>query len=123
VGEEVIRAVDVRHVYPDATVLDYRGLPFIVHQGERVAMLGPNGSGKTTLLFHLLGLLRPTEGSIRIFGVDPVDEFEKVRCRIGVVLQNPDEQIIAPTVADDIAFSPRNYGMTKEDDSYCTSCG
>jgi cobalt/nickel transport system ATP-binding protein len=107
----IASASDVRHLYPDGTELYYRGMDFTVEQGERVVLLGPNGSGKTTFLFHLLGLLKPDQGTIRLFGVDPAERFEEIRRRIGVVLQDPDKQIIAPTVMDDIAFSPRNYGV------------
>jgi cobalt/nickel transport system ATP-binding protein len=76
-----------------------------------VAILGPNGAGKTTLLFHILGLLAPQEGTVEVFGVAPSIRWADIRRRIGVVLQNVDEQIISPTVYDDVAFSPRQYGM------------
>lgn len=108
--DEIVRASAVKHVYPDGTTVDYRGLDFTVHRGERVVLLGPNGSGKTTLLFHLLGLLKPDEGTVRVFGYDPARQFERIGRRIGTLLQNPEEQIIAPTVREDIAFSPLNYG-------------
>lgn len=88
------------------------GLDFVVQPGERVVILGPNGCGKSTLLYHILGLLSPQEGNVRVFGVDPAKQFSKIRERVGVLLQNADEQIIAPTVFDDVSFSPRNYGYT-----------
>ncbi len=91
------------------------GLDFVVDRGTRVAVLGPNGSGKTTLIYHLLGLLRSQEGEVRVFGVDPARAWPEIRQRIGVVLQNVDEQLLAPTVADDVAFSPRQYGMAEEE--------
>ncbi len=87
------------------------GLDFVVTRGQRVAVLGPNGSGKTTLLFHLLGLLRSQEGEVRVFGHDPSRDWREIRSRIGIVLQNVDEQLIAPTVLDDVAFTPRQQGM------------
>jgi len=93
------------------------GLDFVVRRGERVVILGPNGSGKTTLLSHILGLLVPNEGQVRVFGKNPATEFDSIRERVGVVLQNVEEQIIAPTVEDDVSFSPRNYGYTSEDTS------
>ena len=63
------------------------------------------------MLFHILGLLAPQEGSVQVFGVDPSSHWADIRRRIGVVLQNVDEQIISPTVYDDVAFSPRQYGL------------
>ncbi len=107
----IVLARDVHYLYQDGTELHYGGIEFKVEPGERVVLLGPNGSGKTTLMFLLVGLLRPDRGTVRLFGVDPAEQFEQVRRRIGVVLQDPDQQIIAPTVRDDIAFSPRNYGL------------
>ncbi len=80
-----------------------------------MAVLGPNGSGKTTLLYHLLGLLRSEEGLVRVLGVDPAREWKTIRRRIGVVLQNVDEQILAPSVLDDVAFSPRQYGLPESE--------
>jgi cobalt/nickel transport system ATP-binding protein len=86
------------------------GLDFVAERGERLVILGPNGCGKTTLLFHILGLLEPQEGEVSVFGVNPAREFHRIRERIGVLMQNTDEQILAPTVWDDVSFSPRNYG-------------
>jgi len=113
--EEIVRVSNLRFTYPDGTKLHFHGLNFVVHQGERVVILGPNGSGKSTLLFHLLGLFMASEGMISVFGVDPSKDYIKIRERIGVLLQNVENQIIAPTVWDDISFSPRNYGYRKED--------
>lgn len=113
--EEIVRISNLRFTYPDGTKLHFHGLDFVVHQGERVVILGPNGSGKSTLLFHLLGLFMASEGMISVFGVDPSKDYIKIRERIGVLLQNVENQIIAPTVWDDISFSPRNYGYKKED--------
>lgn len=101
----------VKHAYEDGTTVHLCGLDFLVHQGQRIAVLGPNGSGKTTLLYHLLGLLRSREGEVRVFGVDPGEDWTRIRERIGVVLQNVDEQLLAPTVGDDVGFSPRQYGL------------
>ena len=108
--EPVVRVSCVRHLYPDQTQVYLCGLDFIVEKGQRVVILGPNGSGKSTLLFHILGLLRPREGTVEVFGVDPAQHFNRIRERVGVVLQNVDEQLLAPTVWDDVSFSPRNYG-------------
>jgi cobalt/nickel transport system ATP-binding protein len=89
------------------------GLDFIVKQGERVGILGANGCGKTTLLKHLLGVLVPKNGSVRVFGVDPGKEYSAIQRRIGVVMQDVDEQILGPTVYDDILFAPLNYGIER----------
>jgi len=113
--EEVVRASNVKHVYPDGTTLHFSGPDFVAHRGEIVLLLGPNGSGKTTLLFHLMGLLGPDEGTVRVFGRDPAREFEAVREQVGVLLQDPGQQIVAPTVRDDIGFSPRNYGYSEDE--------
>jgi len=106
----LVRVSCVRHVYADRTQVHLCGLDFVVQRGQRVVILGPNGSGKSTLLYHILGLLEPNEGEVSVFGVNPARAFNKIRERIGVVLQNVDEQILAPTVWDDVSFSPRNYG-------------
>jgi len=105
-----VRVSCVRHVYADRTQVHLCGLDFVVRHGQRVVILGPNGSGKSTLLYHILGLLEPNEGEVSVFGVNPARSFNKIRERLGVVLQNVDEQILAPTVWDDVSFSPRNYG-------------
>jgi cobalt/nickel transport system ATP-binding protein len=111
----IVRVSCVRHTYPDRTSVHLCGLDFVVEAGQRVVVLGPNGCGKSTLLYHILGLLRPQEGEVSVFGVDPSRQFSKIRERVGVLLQNADEQIIAPTVWDDVSFSPRNYGYSAAD--------
>lgn len=113
--KEVVRISCVRHTYEDGTSVHLCGMDFLVRQGSRVAVLGPNGAGKTTLLYHILGLLRPQEGEVRVFGARPADDWKAIRQRIGVVLQNVDEQIIAPTVFDDVAFSPQQYGLSDDE--------
>src|SRR5512143_2439167 len=110
-GERIVEVDCITHVYPDMTKVQICGLDFIVNQGERVGILGANGCGKTTLLRHLLGVLVPKDGSVRVFGIDPGKEYSKVRQRIGVVMQDVDEQILGPTVYDDILFAPLNYGV------------
>lgn len=110
-ADEAARISCVKHIYSDGSRVELCGLDFVVRRGSRVALLGPNGSGKTTLLFHLLGLLRPAEGQVRVMGVDPGRDYARVRRSIGVVLQNVDEQQLAPTVWDDVSFTPRQYGL------------
>ncbi len=113
-GNETIVQVDcITHIYPDMTKVQICGLDFIVNQGERVGILGANGCGKTTLLKHLMGILVPKDGSVKVFGVDPGKGYSSIQKRIGVVMQDVDEQILGPTVYDDILFSPLNYGIDR----------
>jgi cobalt/nickel transport system ATP-binding protein len=109
--ERVAEIDCITHIYPDLTKVQICGLEFVVNRGERVSILGSNGCGKTTLLKHLVGLLMPKDGSVRVFGVDPGKDFSKIRSKIGVVMQDVDEQILGPTVHDDILFAPLNYGV------------
>jgi cobalt/nickel transport system ATP-binding protein len=110
--DEVARVSCVRHVYPDGTEVSLCGLDFVAHRGERVVILGPNGAGKSTLLNHLLGLLRPMEGEVTVLGHDPSREFAAIQPRLGVLLQDVDDQLLGPTVADDVAFGARNAGFS-----------
>jgi cobalt/nickel transport system ATP-binding protein len=113
-GEKIVEVDCITHVYPDMTKVQICGLDFIVNRGERVSILGANGCGKTTLLKHLLGVLVPKDGSVRVFGLDPGKEYKKIREKIGVVMQDVDEQILGPTVFDDILFAPLNYGVGRK---------
>src|SRR5262249_25964167 len=108
--DPVVHVSCVRHGFPEQTQGYLFGLDFVVEKGQRVVILGPNGSGKSTLLYHILGLLSPRDGEVEVFGVNPARHFNRIRERVGVVLQNVDEQLLAPTVWDDVSFSPRNYG-------------
>ncbi|AKS34850.1 energy-coupling factor ABC transporter ATP-binding protein [Mycolicibacterium goodii] len=103
---------NLRHVYPDGHIgLD--GVDLEIAEGERVAVLGPNGAGKTTLMLHLNGVLTATSGTVRIGGV-PVarNTLRDIRRRVGLVFQDPDDQLFMPTVAQDVAFGPANFGLT-----------
>ena len=86
---------------------------FSVEPGERVALLGPNGAGKTTLVLHLNGVLTPAHGTIRVSGL-PVERpnLKEIRRRVGIVFQDPDDQLFMPTVGEDVAFGPRNLGLS-----------
>lgn len=111
--ETIINVGCLKHIYPDTTEIHICGLDFVVNRGERVAILGGNGSGKTTLIYHILGLLKPDEGQVTVFGVNPATQYGRIRERIGVLFQNVEEQILSPTVREDISFTPRNYGYGK----------
>ena len=112
--EKIIEISCFEHIYPDKTKIELCGIEFTVCKGEKVALLGPSGGGKTTLIKHILGLLTPSTGQIKVFGIDPYKDYDKIRQRIGVVLQNVDEQLIGPTVLEDVMFSPLNYGISQE---------
>ena len=108
------RVLDVRglaYAYPDGHQALY-GVDLHVHRGERVALLGPNGAGKTTLVLHLNGILEPGAGSVSVSGL-PVgrQNLREVRRRVGIVFQDPDDQLFMPSVRDDVAFGPTNLGL------------
>ena len=109
-----IAIAGLRYVYPDGHVaLD--GVDLRVEPGERIAVLGPNGAGKTTLMLHLNGVLTATAGSIRIGDVVLSRKtLQEVRRRVGLVFQDPDDQLFMPTVAQDVAFGPANFGLRGE---------
>lgn len=111
----IVKVNCLKHFYPDKTEVHLCGLEFLVNPGERVVILGSNGTGKTTLISHILGLLKAVDGEVEVLGMDPYKNFEKVRKYIGVVFQNVDEQIIGPTVYDDIAFTMRNDKVDKNE--------
>jgi len=86
-----------------------------VAPGERLGILGPSGAGKSTFLLHLNGVLRPASGVVRIGGeVVHGGNLKRIRGRVGIVFQNPDDQLFTPTVGEDVAFGPRNMGCTPE---------
>jgi cobalt/nickel transport system ATP-binding protein len=92
------------------------GLDLAVERGERVAVLGPNGAGKTTLMLHLIGILTATEGSIDVAGVGLSEQtVREIRRRVGFVFQDPDDQLFMPTVRQDVAFGPANFGVSGDE--------
>jgi cobalt/nickel transport system ATP-binding protein len=112
------RAIEIRglvHTWPDGTP-GLAGVDLTVEAGERVAVLGANGSGKTTLAMHLVGGLEPGAGAVTVGGT-PVarPHLAEVRRRVGLVFQDPDDQLLLPTVAADVALAPRNQGLAADD--------
>lgn len=103
--------VDLTYSYPDGTSA-LRAVNLEVAAGERVAILGPNGAGKSTLVLHLNGVLTAESGSVYIGGVR-VDRTTvgAIRQRVGLVFQDPDDQLFMPTVEQDVAFGPANFGV------------
>jgi energy-coupling factor transporter ATP-binding protein EcfA2 len=104
----------VSYTYPDGREA-LRSVDFCLMEGESVAIVGQNGAGKTTLAKHLIGVLRPTEGELRWLGA-PVDERRLVELRksVGMVFQDPDDQLFCATVYEDVAFGLRYAGMDEE---------
>ncbi len=113
--EEIINIGCIKHKYADSTEVNICGINFVMYQGEKVALLGANGCGKTTLLSHIMGMLAPQEGEVRVLGLNPSRDFKKLRPKMGVLLQSAHEQLIGPTVWDDVAFSPLNSRWPKEE--------
>jgi cobalt/nickel transport system ATP-binding protein len=106
-----VSAEDLTFSYPDGQIaLD--GVSLEVARGERVALLGPNGAGKTTLILHLNGVLEGT-GFVRIGDlVVEKSQLPEIRRRVGIVFQDPDDQLFMPTVGEDVAFGPANLGFS-----------
>jgi cobalt/nickel transport system ATP-binding protein len=110
--------LDVRglaYAYPDGHQALY-GVDLHVHRGERVALLGPNGAGKTTLVLHLNGILTAGAGTVSVSGLPVAKQnLAEIRRRVGIVFQDPDDQLFMPTVRDDVAFGPANLGLRGDD--------
>ncbi|WCN37679.1 energy-coupling factor transporter ATPase [Aneurinibacillus uraniidurans] len=117
VSESIIRLTDVSFAYEGADERAVKGVSFEVKQGEFLSIIGHNGSGKSTLAKMLNGLLLPTEGVVEVNGIVTTDEKRiwDVRQTVGMVFQNPDNQFVAPTVEDDIAFGMENIGVPPEE--------
>ncbi len=105
----MIEVKNVSYRYDDRAALD--GIDLTIDDGEFVAIIGANGSGKSTLAKNLNGLLLPTEGRVLVDGIDTRDDVWSVRARVGMVFQNPDNQIVGAVVEDDVAFGPENLGV------------
>ncbi|HEX5944992.1 MAG TPA: ABC transporter ATP-binding protein [Acidimicrobiales bacterium] len=107
-----LRLDGVAYAYPGGRQVLY-GVDLEVAAGERVAVLGPNGAGKTTLMLHLNGVLRPGAGTVEVAGLPVVEaNLREIRRRVGIVFQDPDDQLFMSTVRDDVAFGPANLGLT-----------
>jgi energy-coupling factor transport system ATP-binding protein len=110
-GPPLLEVAGLTHTYEGGTRA-LRDVSFTVGGGELIALIGQNGSGKTTLAKHLNGLLRAQEGQVRLAGTDlRTLTLEQVAPQVGYVFQNPDHQLFAATVADEVAFGPRNFGL------------
>lgn len=106
-----IRVSGLHHAYPGGHEA-LGGIDLEVAAGERVALLGPNGAGKTTLMLHLNGVLTALQGSVEIGGTMlSRNTLRDIRRRVGLVFQDPDDQLFMPTVAEDVGFGPANLGL------------
>src|SRR5512138_3780591 len=114
-SHHIVEVKNLRHVYPDGTVA-LKDVSFRITHGESVGIIGANGAGKSTLLLHLNGYLAPTSGAIRI-GDFPLSKgtLPEIRKTVGMVFQDPDDQLFMPTVHDDVAFGPLNLGFSPAD--------
>lgn len=113
-GEIVLRLQEIHFAYQKSSPV-FSGLNLQVRRGERLGIIGPNGAGKSTLLLLLNGLLKPEKGRVEVLGeaISPESEM-KVRQTVGLVFQNPEDQLFCQTVFDDVAFGPLNFGLRKE---------
>ncbi len=111
--DPVIRIENITYTYPDAPGPALDGVTLRLQRGSFTAVLGSNGSGKSTLAKHLNAILLPASGQVLVDGMDTADgeNLISIRRRVGMVFQNPDNQIVANVVEDDVAFAPENLGV------------
>jgi biotin transport system ATP-binding protein/energy-coupling factor transport system ATP-binding protein len=109
----MITIQDISYSYNVQSEPVLKNLHLEIREGEHVALIGPNGCGKTTLLRHMNALFTPDKGSVLVDGMDTADQknLKEIRRRVGVVFQNPDNQIVGMTVEEDVAFGPENLGL------------
>jgi len=115
VSHHIVETKDLCYAYPDGT----RGIEAVtlrITHGESVAVIGPNGAGKSTLLLHLNGFLMPACGSVRI-GDAPLtrETLQEARKTVGMIFQDPDDQLFMPTIHDDVAFGPVNLSLPHDE--------
>ena len=118
--EEIVRVDNLSFCYPDGQQA-LTDISLTIYQGETVALIGPNGAGKSTLLLHLNGILH-SNGVVKVFG-KPVNDknLRWVRSKVGLIFQNPDDQLFSSTVFDDVAFGPINMGYSEAEVRQCVA--
>ena len=118
--EEIVRVDNLSFCYPDGQQA-LTDITLTIYQGETVALIGPNGAGKSTLLLHLNGILC-SNGVVKVLGKTVDDKNLKwLRSKVGLVFQNPDDQLFSPTVFDDVAFGPINMGYAEAEVRQCVA--
>lgn len=114
-SHHLVEVNELRYTYPDGTQA-LAGVDFRITHGEAVAIVGANGAGKSTLLQHLNGYLWPSSGQVRIGDYALTKQnLQDARRSVGMVFQDPDDQLFMPTVREDVAFGPLNLGLSEED--------
>ncbi len=110
----VVQVRDLSFSYPDGNQA-LRNVSFKLCEGDKVALVGPNGAGKSTLMLHLIGILRG-RGEVEVGGMLlTTDNLPVIRSKVGLVFQNPDDQLFSPTVFEDVAFGPLHMGLPEEE--------
>ncbi len=114
--EPIIKVENLWHIYPTGNVTAVRDVSLEINPGEIVGIIGQNGSGKTTLVKHFIGLLKPTKGVVYVNGKDTAPlKVQQVAANVGYVYQNPNHQLFARTVRDELAFGPGNLGIPEDE--------
>ncbi|MFW6137927.1 MAG: energy-coupling factor ABC transporter ATP-binding protein [Spirochaetota bacterium] len=113
-GDTIIELRGIKFGYTPERVV-FNGLDIMLKKDEKAALTGHNGSGKTTLFHIIMGLVEPWEGTVSVFGnqCKTRQDFYQVRRRVGLLFQDPDDQLFSPTVEEDVAFGPLNLGRTR----------
>jgi cobalt/nickel transport system ATP-binding protein len=113
-ANKIVEIRNLNFIYPDG-IIALQNINLDVFEGESVGIIGPNGAGKSTLLLHLNGILRG-KGQVKVLGFQVKEEnLSRIRSKLGLVFQDPDNQLFMPTVFDDVAFGPINMALSKED--------